>query len=260
LINKEALDNSINSLIPKYGEILENDRVGIHALYEKVYNHEEFTGRSGGMFGFEGLGSTYWHMVSKLLLAVQECYFSSLKEENASVSEVLKEYYYRVREGFGFNKSCLVFGAFPTDPYSHSPSHSGAKQPGMTGSVKEEILTRFGELGIVVKDASITFMPKLLRQREFLDENVNFTYYDISAKKHELEIMSGSLAFTWCQVPIIYELNNEDKESILIHWQDGKQELIQGNKLCTEISDEIFKRSEKIQKLIVTVPANFIAQ
>ena len=41
-------------------------------LFEQVFRHAEFTGRSGSFFAYEGLGSIYWHMVSKLLLAVQE--------------------------------------------------------------------------------------------------------------------------------------------------------------------------------------------
>ena len=40
----------------------------------------------------------------------------------------------------------------------------GAKQPGMTGQVKEEILTRFGELGVRVEEGAIVFEPALLRQ------------------------------------------------------------------------------------------------
>lgn len=32
------------------------------------------------MFGFEGLGCIYWHMVSKLLLAVEENFFAALQQ------------------------------------------------------------------------------------------------------------------------------------------------------------------------------------
>ena len=99
------------------------------------------------MFGFEGLGSIYWHMVSKLLLALAENYFGAL-EDGASAAPLhrLGELYYRVRAGIGFNKTPEVYGAFPTDPYSHTPPGGGAKQPGMTGQVKEEVLTRLGEI------------------------------------------------------------------------------------------------------------------
>jgi len=44
----------------------------ILALYESVFHHRAFTGRSGSFYKYEGLGCIYWHMVSKLLLAVQE--------------------------------------------------------------------------------------------------------------------------------------------------------------------------------------------
>ncbi|MFM8911386.1 MAG: hypothetical protein ACKOE6_00515, partial [Flammeovirgaceae bacterium] len=32
-------------------------------IFERVFNHKAFTGRSGTFFGYEGLGSIYWHMV-----------------------------------------------------------------------------------------------------------------------------------------------------------------------------------------------------
>ncbi len=48
------------------------DRAGVLELWEQVFHHRSFTGRSGAMFAFEGLGSIYWHMVAKLLLALQE--------------------------------------------------------------------------------------------------------------------------------------------------------------------------------------------
>ena len=44
----------------------------LKALYEKTFNHQSFTGRSGTFYAYEGLGSIYWHMVAKLLLAAQE--------------------------------------------------------------------------------------------------------------------------------------------------------------------------------------------
>ena len=46
-------------------------------LYEKTFNHQSFTGRSGTFYAYEGLGSIYWHMVSKLLLSAQENVFAA---------------------------------------------------------------------------------------------------------------------------------------------------------------------------------------
>ena len=64
--------------------------------------------------------------------------------------EDLLEHYYEINEGIGVHKSPALYGAFPTDPYSHTPAGKGAQQPGMTGQVKEDILSRFGELGVFV--------------------------------------------------------------------------------------------------------------
>ena len=47
----------------------------------------------------------------------------------------------------GIQQDGREYGAFPTDPYSHTPAHAGAQQPGMTGQVKEELLTRPARVG-----------------------------------------------------------------------------------------------------------------
>ena len=82
-------------------------------------------------------------MVSKLLLAAQEAFLTAA--EGGVVPEVVEQLadcYADIRSGIGFNKSPQEYGAFPADPYSHTPAHSGARQPGMTGQVKEDIISR----------------------------------------------------------------------------------------------------------------------
>ncbi len=56
----------------EYKELVQNEREFVLGLFEEVFNHKAFTGRSGTFYGYEGLGSIYWHMVSKLHLAVSE--------------------------------------------------------------------------------------------------------------------------------------------------------------------------------------------
>ena len=58
------------------------------------------------------------------------------------------DHYFEINEGIGVNKSPGLYGAFPTDPYSHTPRGRGVQQPGMTGQVKEDIVSRFYELGL----------------------------------------------------------------------------------------------------------------
>ena len=103
------------------------------------------------LYGYEGLGSIYWHMVSKLQLAVYEVTNKAIiSNSDEKVIGQLFDHYFEINEGIGVNKSPDLYGAFPTDPYSHT-IWKGAQQPGMTGQVKEDIISRFGELGVRVK-------------------------------------------------------------------------------------------------------------
>jgi hypothetical protein len=96
----------------------------------------------------EGLGSIYWHMVSKLLLAAEEYFFRSVEEGvDADTMGQLKNHYYEIKAGIGLYKSPELYGAFPTDAYSHTPGNAGVKQPGMTGQVKEDVISRMGRVG-----------------------------------------------------------------------------------------------------------------
>jgi hypothetical protein len=131
------------------------------AAYARLLQHHAFTGRSGTMFAYEGLGCIYWHMVAKLLLAVQERVFEA-SDAAAPELPALVAHYRRVRDGLGYRKSAAEWGAFPADPYSHTAAEGGAQQPGMTGQVKEEILTRWGELGLRFEAGQIRFDPVLL--------------------------------------------------------------------------------------------------
>jgi hypothetical protein len=222
----------------------------VRDLYEQVFNHQAFTGRSGGMFGFEGLGCIYWHMVAKLLVAVSENFFAALQQDaDAEVVQRLGELYYRVRKGIGFNKTPEVYGAFPTDPYSHTPTYAGAQQPGMTGQVKEEILTRFRELGICVDAGAVTFVPRLLREREFVAESRSLRYLDVNDQWQEISVPAAGLAFTWCQVPLVYLLDDNTEPSVTIIRDDGSCQTQPGLALPAAESAELFLRSGRIRQL-----------
>ena len=238
----------------------ENDAVTRRAildLYEEVFNHKAFTGRSGTMFGFEGLGSIYWHMVAKLLLAVEESFFNTLDSgaDHATLKR-LGDLYYRVRSGIGFNKTPAEYGAFPTDPYSHTPRHAGAQQPGMTGQVKEEVLTRFGELGVRVRDGAISIEPALLRAREFSNESRSFCYLDIDNSWQTLNLPASSLGFTWCQVPVVYVLDEGADAGLVIEFDDGTRANFTDLNLPDDTSAELFRRSGRVRKITATFGAS----
>ncbi len=221
-------------------------------VFEEVFDHKAFTGRSGTFFGYEGLGSIYWHMVSKLLLAVQECCLSAIEQkESPETIGKLMEHYYEINEGIGVHKSPVLYGAFPTDPYSHTPAGKGAQQPGMTGQVKEDILSRFGELGVQINDGQITFAPRLLRKEEFLREKKTFRFVDLHSEPQELLLQPNSLGFTYCQVPVVYTLANENTIEILR--KDGSRAVIEGNALGETMSKSIFHRRGEVVQVNVSV-------
>ena len=259
LVSGRNLSAALDELSATYGDAVESARRPLADLYEKVFNHQAFTGRSGTMFGFEGLGCVYWHMVAKLLLAVQENFFIALDRGlDTTTLGRLGSLYYRVRQGIGFNKTPAEFGAFPTDPYSHSPKHSGARQPGMTGQVKEEILTRFGELGVRVSDGGIRFVPRLLRPQEFVEQSRSLRYLDIDNNWVTAGVPERGLGFTWCQVPIVYALGARGEREIVVTATDGETLRLKTLELPREQSTAIFERSGRIRRLDVRIPANML--
>ena len=253
------LKAQLNELVTVYGDELEAAREPLQALYEQVFDHRAFTGRSGTMFGFEGLGSVYWHMVSKLMLAVQENFFATLdKGDDEVAGRRLGQLYYRVREGIGFNKTPAEYGAFPTDPYSHTPKHAGAGQPGMTGQVKEEVLCRFGELGVRVSGGALQFQPGLLRARELMAESRDTGYVDVDGNWQTIKVPRNGLAFTWCQVPIVYRLDDNAPISLTIVDKDGEQKVFEQLALPAEESSDVFRRSGRIRQLTISFRTNML--
>ncbi len=235
-----------------YADLVAKDESLIEEIFEGIFNHIAFTGRSGGMYAYEGLGSIYWHMVSKLLLAALENYQAAVEQgEDAETVGKLVDLYYDIRAGIGFNKDPKVYGAFPTDPYSHTPGFAGAKQPGMTGQVKEEVITRQIELGVVVKDGQITFNPVILRKSEFLSAPSTLKYFDVAGDKQSVTLTIAQLGFTYCQVPVIYSLAEET--SIVVTKKDGSTIAIKGETIDAETSMAVFDKKGDIVKVEVAL-------
>lgn len=253
--NAQNLKQVLNTLKTdkKYAALIEKEEQLLLDIFEGVFKHKSFTGRSGTFFGYEGLGSIYWHMVSKLLLAVQETCVKAIKhQEDPVIVGNLLDHYYEINEGIGVNKSPKLYGAIPTDPYSHTPSGKGAQQPGMTGQVKEDILTRIAELGVFIEDGNIIFNPSLLRTREFLNKPATFSFYNIQKELMKLSLPKDSLAFTYCQVPIIYKIS--DQSSVEIKNSNDSIVKVDTLVLDKETSKAIFERTGSIKEIVVNVP------
>ena len=256
--NAADLEMALGSLAdsrPEFRDQIFVEKRQLLNLFEETFQHRRFTGRSGTFFGYEGLGSVYWHMVSKLALAVSEAY------DRASQSVVapefltqLRDYYREIRDGLGLESAPESFGAFPIDPYSHTPKHAGAQQPGMTGQVKEDILSRVLEIGVRIRDGVVLFEPALFESSEFLTTAEKFSYEDIHGSPAELQLSPGSFAFTLCQVPVIYVLGGKTGLQV---FRAGEAEPVSRdcNQLTAAESHSIFAHDKTIEKIVFTFAA-----
>ncbi len=242
----EALDRLAAN--PALADDVSRDRNAVLDLFRETFDHASFTGRSGTMYGYEGIGCIYWHMVAKLLLAVQE--LSLAADEAGSPSPELRDAYRRIRDGLGFRKTVDEYGAFPTDPYSHTPLHAGAQQPGMTGQVKEEILIRFAELGVQIREGEISFRPTLLNESEFFAQERSCVMLDPEGHPTSLEVPASGLVFGLCGVPVTYRRGAEENR-VVMELKDGTAREWAGRTIDAEGSARVFARRGDVQRIRV---------
>jgi len=230
LANAAALAARLDELATdsRLAGLVATNRQPLLTAYEETFDHAAFTGRSGSFFGYEGLGCVYWHMVSKLRLALAETIVGCEADPQASTECVsaLCAHYADVRRGLGVEAEPVVVGAVPTDPYSHTPAHGGARQPGMTGQVKEDILARWLELGIRVREGRLSFVRSPLWKDP-----------------------SGS--FSYCGVPVTVRAASRGRTTIRVHFADGRAIDAVDGVLDRETSAAILGRDETVRSLHV---------
>ena len=90
----------------------------------------------------------------------------------------------------------------------------------MTGQVKEDIISRWFELGVTVRDGQIAFCPTMLTDEDFVQ---------------------GELRFSYCGTEIVYKRSA------------GSSQQSEGLMLTKEQSQHIFARDGQIKEIIVEV-------
>ena len=238
-------------------DLVSDGEQNLLGVFERVFDHQSFTGRSGTFFAYEGLGSIYWHMVSKLKLAVVS-YLAKAHadaecgaELERNVLERLRLHYDNICSGIGVGKTPDQYGAIPTDPYSHTPKHAGAQQPGMTGQVKEDILSRFYELGLRIEKGIVSFDPSLMRSSELLVNETSFQYLNVSGEWVDLALEFDQFAFTLCQVPVVYRRG--DACGLKVVTGDGETARSELTLTAVE-SRHLFSRDSIVERIEITFP------
>ena len=149
------------------------------------------------------------------------------------------------------HKTPAEYGAFPVDPYSHTPGFAGVQQPGLTGQVKEDVITRFRQLGVRVAQGEVAFEPIILGHDEFLQEPAAW-HYSTGGPELTEQLAAGSLAFTLCGVPVVYRL--ADAACVTVYGTEGAPTVIPGTRLGQALSQSLFGREQSIRRLVVDVP------
>ena len=209
-------------------------------------------------FMFEGLGSIYWHMVAKLLLAVQETYEAVDPAAEPELAAALAAAYDEIRDGLGFSEEVPGIRRLPkTEPVFPHATPSKGTATGMTGLVKEEILTRWGELGVRAEGGRVQLRPAAAPSRRVRGRAVRIPVRrPRRAGRRRGPLPAGSLAFTWCGTPISYRLARGEA-AIHLETADGSRLESDGNELSAELSRELFERW-RIRRIEVDVPEDWL--
>jgi len=147
----------------------------------------------------------------------------------------------------GFAKTALEFGAFPTDPYSHTPAHTGARQPGMTGQAKEDVIMRYAELGVSLRNGVLQLHPQRIADQEWLEEPATLEVPTGGPEVQTIAVERDQLAFTLCGIPIVYERGGGH---VVVELSDG-QEISMANGLDEPTSAQIFARDGSVHQVRV---------
>lgn len=252
--NVSELDAALDRLAGEacFESLVKSERSMISAEFERTFNHRQFIGRSNTFFGYEGLGSIYWHMVSKLCLAAQECLTDAIESGAApGVIQGLRASYQEIRDVIAKSKTPQNYGAFPSDPYSHTPAGGGAQQPGMTGQVKEDIIVRLCELGVRIQDGCFSIDPSLLEKEELLSQASTFEFFSLAGQRETIELPANTLAFTFCQVPIVLHLTEDDSVSQKVQMFHNDQSVKEQNGLAlnSDQSRSLFLRNNEFARI-----------
>jgi hypothetical protein len=114
------------------------------------------------------------------------------------------------------------------------------------------VLARRGGLGVEVRAGRLGFAPSLLWRSEFLDEPIDAIVGGVSGPL-PLALERGTLAFTFCQVPVVYRLVEAATPDV-VERRGAVVRTAAGTFLDEATSREVFERTGAVSRIEVAVP------
>ena len=84
-----------------------------------------------------------------------------------------------------------------------------------------------------------------------MNKTRTFTYFNVDQEQRSIEINPNALAFTFCQVPIVYAI--AEQEGVAVHYKNGSVDNQDELVLSKEITDKIFMRTAEVDHLKVNI-------
>jgi hypothetical protein len=108
-----------------------------------------------------------------------------------------------------------------------------------------------------MEGGSLRFQPVLLRAAEFLAEPVAFEFVNGAGSFETLSLEPGTLAFTVCQVPVVYHLAEQPK--LIVTRQDGTAAQSSVLELDRAACQAVYARTGAIARIDAYIPRSLLA-
>ena len=95
-----------------------------------------------------------------------------------------------------------------------------------------------------------------MHRSEFLQKKTDATFILADGSLKNILLEPDTLAFTVCQVPVIYKKATANK--IDVHYTKGTHETVHASELSNELSSKILQRTGEIDHLEVDVNENML--
>jgi hypothetical protein len=73
-----------------------------------------------------------------------------------------------------------------------------------------------------------------------------------------LQVPVHGLAFTWCQVPVVYRLVDRGLPALTVVHEDGSSQTCNALTLPAALGDEVFRRSGSVRQLSLDLPRDLL--